>query len=105
MIAGANFIRDFFAAITDVIGGVHAVFERLLGEMCLDVVVIVNDIQNTAAGAVGQVRHRLIFLAAAHAARTFDVFQHNSLLFSKRCGDGANPTPADVGWMIWIKAP
>ena len=74
-------------------GGVHAVFERLLGEMRLDVVVIVNDIQNTAAGAVGQVRHRLIFLAAAHAARTFDVFQHNFLLFSKDAGMGRTPPP------------
>jgi len=28
VIAGANFIRDFFAAITDVIGGRSSVYER-----------------------------------------------------------------------------
>ena len=32
VIAGANFIRDFFAAITDVIGGRSSVYER---QMCI----------------------------------------------------------------------
>lgn len=31
VIAGANFIRDFFAAITDVIGGRSSVYERRVG--------------------------------------------------------------------------
>ena len=31
VIAGANFIRDFFVAITDVIGGRSSVYERRIG--------------------------------------------------------------------------
>ena len=64
-------------------GRVHAVFQRFLGEMRLDVIIIIHDIQNPAAGAVGQIRDSLIFLAAAHAARTFDVFEHGVLLIQR----------------------
>ena len=57
---------------------VYTVFQRFLGEMRLDIIIIIYDIQNPAAGAVGQIRDSLIFLAAAHAARTFDVFHSES---------------------------
>ena len=64
-------------------GRVHAVLQRFLGEVRLDVIIIVHDVQNPAAGAVGQIRDSLIFLAAAHAARTFDVFEHGLLLIQR----------------------
>ena len=36
VIAGANFIRDFFAAITDVIGGRSSVYERRISRATQD---------------------------------------------------------------------
>ena len=57
---------------------VRAALELFLGEIGLDVIVIVDDVEDTAALAVGEVGHGLVFLAALDAARAFHIFQHNN---------------------------
>ena len=56
--------------------------QLLLGEDGLDVVVVVDDVQNTAALAVGQIRSGLIGFAAADALSVFHVF-HGDTSFYK----------------------
>lgn len=46
VVAGANFIRDFFAAITDVIGGRSSVYERRLARAREEAL---NELQEQAA--------------------------------------------------------
>ena len=55
--------------------------QLLLGEDRLDVVVVIDDVQNTAALAVGQVRSGFIGLAAADALAVFHVFHGDTSLY------------------------
>lgn len=64
--------------------GVRAGFELFFGQIFLDVVIVIDDVENAAAGAVGQIRHGLIFLPAFDAAGAFDIFQHNMCSLFRR---------------------
>ena len=55
-------------------GAIVAGSQLFLGEDGLDVVVVIDDVQNAAAGAVGQVRNGLVFLAALDAAAANHIF-------------------------------
>ena len=70
-------------------GVVPALGQRLPGKMRPDIVVVVDDVQDAAAGAVGEAGNRLVNLAAFHALGILDVFH----LFLLTC----------YGWLVLSK--
>ena len=76
-------------------GAVIACSQLLLGEDGLNVVVIVDDVENAAAFAVGQIGGGLIGLAAADTLTVFYVF-HGCFSLKKNAGRGRMPRPATI---------
>ena len=75
-------------------GAVLALGQLFLGQNGLDIVVIIDNVQNAAALAVGQIGSRLIGLAAADALAVFHIFHGVfSLLPYGNMGAGHCPAP------------
>ena len=63
--------------------GIRAGLQLFLGEVLANIVVIVDDIEDTAARAVGQIRHGIIEPAALDALGVSNVFHRNSFTRSR----------------------
>ena len=69
--------------------------QLLTGQLGLDVVVVVDNVQNAAALAVGQIRHRVVGLAALDAFAVQNVF-HTVPSCLQKTGAGPSPRPRGV---------
>ena len=81
-------------------GAVIPCSQLFLGEDGLNIVVIVDDVENAAAFAVGQIGGGLIGLAAADTLTVFYVF-HGCFSLKKNAGRGRMPRPATIVSYLW----